>query len=140
MLTDLDVSTLAAMAAGDPARILPVQHDVTDFAAAMNAVALGVDKFGGFDIVVTSAGLYRHAAFGEMSEETWKAGISVNLDGVFLILRAVLPHLRDGGSIVNIASMAAHREAVSIHNMPPPKAGYWGSHEVWRGNSRRESG
>ncbi|MBK1865579.1 SDR family NAD(P)-dependent oxidoreductase [Aestuariivirga sp. YIM B02566] len=126
VLTDLDVGALAAMAARDPAKVLAVQHDVTDFAAAMNVVALGVDKFGGFDIVVTSAGLYRHASFGEMSEETWRAGISVNLDGVFLILRAVLPHLRDGGSIVNIASMAAHRGSREHSQYAAAKSGVLG--------------
>ncbi len=44
-----------------------------------------------------------------MTDEQWRETIGINLDGVFYTCRAIAPLLRDGGAIVNIASMAGHR-------------------------------
>lgn len=66
-------------------------------------------RFGGADFLVTGAGLYRDQTVAGMSDEQWRETIAINLDGVFHTCRALIPILRDGGAIVNIASMAAHR-------------------------------
>lgn len=44
-----------------------------------------------------------------MTNTQWREVMSVNLDGVFFLVRATLPHLKRNGSIVPIASMAGHR-------------------------------
>jgi len=67
------------------------------------------EKFGGADYLVTGAGLYIDQLVETMTDAQWRQTIGVNLDGVFYICRAMIPVLRDGGAIVNIASMAAHR-------------------------------
>jgi 3-oxoacyl-[acyl-carrier protein] reductase len=123
VLTDLDPSTIAEVKAEPSARIIALRQDVTRLDDAMDVAAKGAAAFGGFDVVVTSAGLYQHAPFGAMRTETWDAGISVNLDGVFLTLKALHPHLRSPGSIVNVASMAAHRGSFEHSQYAAAKGG-----------------
>lgn len=67
------------------------------------------DRFGHADFLVTGAGVYRDQLVASMSDEQWRETLGINLDGVFFTCRAVAPLLRDGGAIVNIASMAGHR-------------------------------
>lgn len=112
VLTDLDVAELTKFAASidpDGLRTRTIAHDVTQPAAATRAVDEAVQAFGGLDHLVTSAGLYRDAAIASMSDAEWKTSIAINLDGVFYTCRAAIPHLRAGGAIVNIASMAGHK-------------------------------
>jgi 3-oxoacyl-[acyl-carrier protein] reductase len=47
-----------------------------------------------------------------MSDEAWRETLAINLDGVFYACRAAMPLLRQGGAIVNVASMAGHRGSV----------------------------
>lgn len=115
VLTDLDPAALDAFAAslpGGEARILTACVDVTKRDEVDEAVALAGREFGGIDILVTGAGLYVEQAVTEMSDEDWRLTLGVNLDGVFYACRAAMPLLRQGGSIVNIASMAGHRGSV----------------------------
>lgn len=115
VLTDLDEGGIAAFARElDPtgARAVGLRQDAAsanDAAAVMAAVA---ERFGALDFLVTSAGLYREKAVGEMSDAHWRTGIAVNLDGVFYICREAIPHFAAGASIVNVASMAGHRGSV----------------------------
>jgi NAD(P)-dependent dehydrogenase (short-subunit alcohol dehydrogenase family) len=68
------------------------------------AVALG----GGLDVVANIAGILRAAHTTEHSLELWDQVIRVNLTSTFLVCRAALPHLLDGGgAIVNSASTSA---------------------------------
>lgn len=112
VLADLDGDGLKAFARElDPSgeRVVPVKVDVTKSADCNAAIDLTKEKFGGADFLVTGAGLYRDQLVESMTDEQWRETIGVNLDGVFFFCRNMLPLLRDGGSIINIASMAAHR-------------------------------
>lgn len=63
---------------------------------------------GGLDIVVNSAGVIYHATAEETTDEQWLETMNVNVNGMFYICRAALPHLKESqGTIVNIASDAA---------------------------------
>ncbi len=75
-------------------------------------MAMAGREFGGLDILVTGAGLYVEQEVATMTDADWRRTVAVNLDGVFHACRAAMPLLRDGGSIVNIASMAGHRGSV----------------------------
>ena len=71
-------------------------------------VAEAVGILGGLDIVVNSAGIIYHATAEETTDEQWLETMKVNVNGMFYICRAALPHLRSSkGTIVNIASDAA---------------------------------
>ena len=70
-------------------------------------VARGVGD-GQIDILVNNAGgLVARKTIAEMDEAFWDQVIALNLKSVFLATKAVLPHFRDGGAIVNFSSQAA---------------------------------
>ncbi|WP_193170361.1 SDR family NAD(P)-dependent oxidoreductase [Nisaea nitritireducens] len=110
-LTDLHPESLTALAGelGDSTALATHPLDVSDPDAVAAAVAACRDWFGQVDYVVTGAGLYEQGTVDGMTDELWRRGVAVNLDGVFHTVRAALPHMPDGGAIVNIASMAGHR-------------------------------
>lgn len=111
VLVDVHASALAdAARLLDPGgtRSLVVAADVTHMPACETAVARASEQFGGIDIVVPSAGIYRDEIFAVMTPAQWRLTMSVNLDGVFNIIRAALPAIRTGGSIINLASRAGH--------------------------------
>jgi NAD(P)-dependent dehydrogenase (short-subunit alcohol dehydrogenase family) len=71
-------------------------------------VTEAVGILGGLDIVVNSAGIIYHATAEETTDEQWLETMKVNVNGMFYVCRAALPHLRASkGTIVNIASDAA---------------------------------
>jgi 3-oxoacyl-[acyl-carrier protein] reductase len=112
VLADLDEAGLKAFGKGlDPGgkRVVAVKVDVTKSAECDAVAAVAKARFGGVDFLVTGAGLYRDQMVESMTDEQWHQSVGVNLDGVFYFCRAMIPLLREGGSIVNIASMAAHR-------------------------------
>jgi len=112
VLSDLALEPLTALAAElDPTgrRIVTVPGDISDRATSDAAVAASVEHFGGLDFLVPAAGIYPQRVVRDMSDEEWRRIMAINLDGVFYATRAAVPALREGGAIVNVASMAAHR-------------------------------
>src|SRR5205807_3735525 len=83
--------------------------DVGDAAAWEAAVRLIEERLGGLDVVHLNAGVALNVADpAELSVEQYRHVMRVNVDGVFLGVRAVLPALqrRGGGAIVATASLA----------------------------------
>lgn len=83
-----------ATACGGPERAVAVTADVRDQAALDGAARLAADRFGGLDAAVAAAGAL---AGGEeawkTSDEGWDTMIGVNLEGVWRLARAAVPHL-----------------------------------------------
>ena len=112
ILTDLNSDELKTFACDlDPSgkRVLVTSTDVTNSQECNAMAKMCDDHFGGADYFVSSAGLYLDQLVESMTDEQWRQSIGINLDGVFLTCRAMIPHLRAGGAIVNVTSMAAHR-------------------------------
>jgi SDR family mycofactocin-dependent oxidoreductase len=87
--------------------------DVRDVESLRRAVALGVETFGGLDIVVANAGIAGWPkSTWEASEEEWDRMIGVTLTGTWNTCRAAIPAILEtgkGGSIVLVSSTAAFR-------------------------------
>jgi len=87
-----------------------VQCDHTDSRQVQNMVDKVIEKFGKIDILVNNAGGFGPStAITDLSEEAWDKSIALNLKGVFLCCKAVIPHMIKNkyGKIVNISSLAA---------------------------------
>lgn len=86
---------------------LAVRCDVRETADVENAVATVVERFGGLDVLVNSAGVFESQALEEITVEQWDHMFAVNARGPFLVARAALPHLRASGRgrIINIGSL-----------------------------------
>ncbi len=83
--------------------------DVTDETAVRAAIDEVVRRRGRLDVLVNNAGWSRIEPVAEMSVETWRRCIDVDLNGTFYCMRHALPHMiaQHGGAIVNISSIAA---------------------------------
>jgi meso-butanediol dehydrogenase / (S,S)-butanediol dehydrogenase / diacetyl reductase len=81
--------------------------DVSDESSVVAGVAAAVAEHGRPDVVCNIAGIGTFAWTHEMDLELWNRIIGVNLTGTFLMCKATIPHLLDGGGvIVNTASTA----------------------------------
>jgi NAD(P)-dependent dehydrogenase (short-subunit alcohol dehydrogenase family) len=65
-----------------------------------------VARFGQLDVLVNAAGFHQMRRTTEVADEDWAYDLAANLSGPFYLCRAALPHLLDGGNIVNVASVA----------------------------------
>lgn len=67
-----------------------------------------IAKFGKVDILVNNAGVSNATPFLELTVEQWEKTMSINVTGVFLGQKHVIPHMinNGGGSIINISSIA----------------------------------
>ena len=112
-LTTEAAEALASELDGDSARVVPAQVDVSDGAAVEALGAYVEETFGRLDVAVNSAGIgVTNQLVADHDPEMWRNVLSVNLDGTFLSLRMELDLIRrtaGAGSIVNVASVLAHR-------------------------------
>jgi 3-hydroxy acid dehydrogenase / malonic semialdehyde reductase len=90
--------------------LVTLELDVADPASAERFVAAAQDALGGLDILVNNAGLgLGRDPFWESVEEDEETVIETNVRGLLRITRLCLPHIRDGGHIVNVGSIAGRQ-------------------------------
>ncbi|MHB1344930.1 MAG: SDR family oxidoreductase [Thermoleophilia bacterium] len=75
--------------------------DLTDPAQARALVAEVVSCFGGIDVVVNLVGSWAPGKVATTTDEVWHEQLASNLFTVFNVLREAVPHMNDGGVIVN---------------------------------------
>jgi 3-hydroxy acid dehydrogenase/malonic semialdehyde reductase len=84
--------------------------DVTDESSSHAFIQAAVGELGGIDILFNNAGLaLGRAPFTESTEEDELRVLHTNVDGVLRITRLALPHVRDGGHIVFMGSIAGRQ-------------------------------
>jgi 3-oxoacyl-[acyl-carrier protein] reductase len=109
---------------------LAVQVDVSQRAEVDEMVKRTIDRFGKIDILVNNAAVYiRNAAteapVWEIDPSHWEKVIAVNITGVFLCCRAVLPYMikQKGGKVINIASSLAFKARSNYAHYVTSKGG-----------------
>jgi 3-oxoacyl-[acyl-carrier protein] reductase len=114
--------------AGSGRRHLLVRTDVSDEQQVRAMVEAAVAEFGRVDILVNDAGIFSQSNFVDLDVAEWDRVISVNLRGVFLCTRFVLPGMleRKSGKIINIASQLGQIGGIEMVHYSASKAGVIG--------------
>ncbi len=117
------------------------QVDVTNAASVESALAHVVERWNFIHVLVNNAGILRDgqlvkfkdgAVTASMSDEQFDSLISVNLRGVFVCTRAVVPHMvKNGGVVLNASSVVGLYGNFGQTNYVASKAGVIGMTRVW---------
>ncbi len=90
--------------------VTPLELDVTNPASCERFVKAAIEELTGIDILVNAAGLaLGRDLFDESTEEDEHTVLETNVNGLIRMTRLFLPHIRDGGYIVNIGSIAGRQ-------------------------------
>ncbi len=110
--------------AADNIEAVAIPGDVTDAAFCDALVAQTVERLGALDILVNSAGVFRHAPLTETDDALWRTVMAVNVDAVFALCRAAVRHMakQGGGAIVNVAGDWGIKSAPDIFAYSVSKA------------------
>lgn len=126
VLIDLDAEPLHALAAelGGDEHVVAVLADVCDLSSMEAAVAQGVERFGGIDVVMANAGIASYGSVLQVDPATFKRVLDVNLLGVFHTVRAALPHVIERkGYVLVVASLASYTASPGLAAYHASKAG-----------------
>jgi 3-oxoacyl-[acyl-carrier protein] reductase len=102
-----EATAAAVRAAGGDALAVPT--DVADEASTVAMARAAIDAFGRIDVLVNNAAMFYgigRKPFDQISVDEWDRLMAVNVRGVWLCCKAVVPYMRaqGGGKIINIAS------------------------------------
>ncbi len=102
------------------AEVLAVAAEVSKSEDVERLVNSAAERFGRIDVLVNNAGLLGpRVPIAEYPEDEWRKVLEANLTGPFLLAKAAIPHMPEGGSIINVTS------GVSIEGRPR-----WGAYSV----------
>jgi 3-hydroxy acid dehydrogenase / malonic semialdehyde reductase len=89
---------------------IKLELDVTDPESCERFVEAAVEELGGLDVLVNNAGLgLGRDPFWDGSEQDDETVLETNVHGLIRMTRLCLPHIRDGGHIVNLGSVAGRQ-------------------------------
>ncbi|MCX6151645.1 MAG: 3-oxoacyl-ACP reductase FabG [Ignavibacteriales bacterium] len=94
-----------------PNKIVPYQLDLESELDINQKISQIVSDFEKIDILVNNAGIWKYGEADNMSVQNWEETLKVNLTGMFLITKAVIPVMKKNryGRIINISSTAGQR-------------------------------
>jgi 3-oxoacyl-[acyl-carrier protein] reductase len=103
--TGAEATVAAITAAGGKA--VTVQGNVSKAAEAQGIIDAAIKNYGQLDILVNNSGVYKFTPIEDVTEEEFHNQFNVNVLGLLLTTKAAVPHLKEGGSIINIGSVVA---------------------------------
>ena len=103
-----------------------VQADVSDADSVQRMVESVKDRFEQIDIIVNNAGVVSHRTIEDLDLAEWHRVIDTNLTGLYLVVKAALPAMSSGGSIINITSAVGLKGMVARTHYTSSKAGVIG--------------
>lgn len=110
----------------DPAFVQTIAADCADPAAASCAVQSAHAVLGRLDVVVLGAAFMPVAAAAATTDEQWRHGVDATLSSAFYVIRAALPYLTAGSSIIAISSVNATLAAPGVPAYAAAKSGIEG--------------
>lgn len=104
-----------------------VHLDVTSEAGWVSAIAFARQRLGGLSVLVNNAGIVVTGSVEDLDLDTWRRGMAVNCDSIFLGTKRALPLLRENqpASIINISSIAGLIASHNFANYNSSKAAAW---------------
>jgi NAD(P)-dependent dehydrogenase (short-subunit alcohol dehydrogenase family) len=87
------------------AMVEPLVADVAEDGSAEAIVERGLERFGGLDVLVPCAGVFDVGTIEELPLESFDEQLRTNVRAPYCLVRASLPHLREGSSVVFVSSM-----------------------------------
>lgn len=109
-------------------RTTAVSADVSSWEAVSTALSEATEALGPIDILVNNAGWMESRQIIDTDLTSWRRTMSVDLDGVFIVTRQLLPtmHAAGSGRIVNVSSQLAYKGARDFVAYSTAKAGVLG--------------
>jgi NAD(P)-dependent dehydrogenase (short-subunit alcohol dehydrogenase family) len=106
---DLDGLTQTQSLLAEGAHALAVRADVSKAGDIARVVENALRAYGRIDVAFNNAGIMPHGELLDFAEQTWDDVMAVNVKGMFLMCKAVIPTMlvQGGGSIINTASVMA---------------------------------
>jgi NAD(P)-dependent dehydrogenase (short-subunit alcohol dehydrogenase family) len=124
VLVDLDTEALRAVVENLGDSATSIAGDVTELADLEKAVAHGVERFGGIDVVMANAGIASYGSVAGVDPAMFRRVIDLNITGVFHTVRAALPQLVERkGYVLVVSSSAAYAPAPGLAAYNASKAG-----------------
>jgi NAD(P)-dependent dehydrogenase (short-subunit alcohol dehydrogenase family) len=88
------------------AKVSVVAGDLSEKEYCEAVIKTCVEQFGGIDILLNNAGIIPRGTIEETTDDMWFSAMNVNLNAVFFLCRAAIPHMKkSGGAIVNTSSV-----------------------------------
>jgi NAD(P)-dependent dehydrogenase (short-subunit alcohol dehydrogenase family) len=101
-----------------------VAGDLADRAHAKTIIPKAVEAFGRVDVLVNNAAFQMsHASLDEVSDEEWDHTLAVNLSAMFTLCKDAIPHMPEGGSIINSSSVNSDMPSPDLAPYAMTKAG-----------------
>lgn len=112
---DADAQTTVRVVEEAGRRAIAVAGDIGDEAHCQRLVQRALQEFGHLDILVNNAAFQRtHQGIEDLSAEEVERTFRTNVFAMFSLCRAALPKLRQGGAIINTASIQAYQPSPSL--------------------------
>lgn len=83
---------------------IAIQVDIALEADVQKMIETVVAQYGKIDILVNNAGYIVRPGDSKVAKDSWDRTIAINLTGVWMTIKACVPHMQKGGSILNISS------------------------------------
>ncbi|PJZ68667.1 beta-ketoacyl-ACP reductase [Leptospira perolatii] len=122
-------ATAAEIAKATGVKAIGVSCNVSSSESAAATVQACVEAFGSVDVLVNNAGITKDTLLMRMKQEQWDAVIAVNLTGTFNCTQAAIKYMMknpNGGSIINLSSIAGVNGNIGQTNYSASKAGVIG--------------
>lgn len=118
-----DAQKIADIIRGAGQKAVTLPGDISEAAKARELVANAVEQLGGLDIIVNNAG--RQLAvekIEDISDEQFEDTFKTNIFAMFWIIKAALPHLKPGSTIINTTSIQAYNPSPTLIDYASTKA------------------
>lgn len=118
-----DAQKIADIIRGAGQKAVTLPGDISEAAKARELVANAVEQLGGLDIIVNNAG--RQLAVDKLediSDEQFENTFRTNIFAMFWIIKAALPHLKPGSTIINTTSIQAYNPSPTLIDYASTKA------------------